>query len=148
MTNATIWLASASAGPGILSIFGHDPSFFGFINQQDNAYFPSVQYAFSTTSLGTTDVGVYNNGGTETQGKSSVTIAAPGALSCSGKQNNEYPNPLQCFGPLIQFPFAITPIVFAYNATDEKSVEFHMATKPIITSTFSLNATTTAVACI
>jgi len=119
-TNGTIWLVSTSSGPGILALFGHDPTFFGYINEQDDQYFPSVQYAFSTTSLGDTDVDVYNNGGTETQGKSSVTIAAPNAESCTSGSKSPYPNPLQCYGPLIQFPFAITPIVFAYNSTYEK----------------------------
>jgi ABC-type phosphate transport system substrate-binding protein len=119
-TNGTIYYASDSAGPGILSIFGHDPTFYGFINQADNAYFPSVQYALSTTPLGSTDLNVYNDGGTETQGKSSVNISAPGGPSCTSGNTNPYPNPLQCYGPLIQVPFAITPIVFAYNATYEK----------------------------
>jgi phosphate transport system substrate-binding protein len=120
-TKGTIWYVSTSAGPGILSIFGHDPQFYGFVNQQQNQYFPSVQFALSTTPLGSTDLSVYNNGGTETQGKSSVTIAAPGAACNSNK--SPYPNPLTCFGPLIQVPFAITPIVFAYNATYEKWVD-------------------------
>ncbi|HEX4160221.1 MAG TPA: substrate-binding domain-containing protein [Rhizomicrobium sp.] len=121
--NGTIWYVSTSAGPGILSVFGHDPTFYGYVNQQQTQYFPSVQFALSTTPLGTTDVGVYNNGGTETQGKTTITVAAPGALaSCAGIQNGVYPNPLQCFGPLIQFPFAITPIAFAYNSIYEKWV--------------------------
>ena len=121
-TKETTYYVSASAGPGILAIFGHDPTFFGYINEGDDEYFPSVQFAMSTTPLGTTDLDNYDDGGTETQGKSSITIAAPGALQCKGEQNGVYPNPLQCYGPLIQFPFAITPIVFAYNSTYEKWV--------------------------
>ena len=119
-TKETTWYVSTSAGPGILAIFGHDPTFFGYVDENDTEYFPSVQFALSTTPLGSTDLNVYNNGGTETQGKSSVTIAAPGALPCNGKQNGEYPNPAQCYGPLVQFPFAITPIAFAYNSVYEK----------------------------
>ncbi len=119
-TKETTWYVSTSAGPGILAVFGHDPTFFGFVNEGDTEYFPSVQYALSTTPLGITDLNVYNNGGTETQGKSSVNIAAPGALPCKGEQNGQYPNPAQCYGPLVQFPFAITPIVFAYNSVYEK----------------------------
>lgn len=119
-TKETTWYVSTSAGPGILAVFGHDPTFFGFVNQGDTEYFPSVQYALSTTPLGTNDLGVYNNGGTETQGKSSITVSAPGGPGCTSGSKNPYPNPLQCYGPLVQFPFAITPIAFAYNSTYEK----------------------------
>jgi phosphate transport system substrate-binding protein len=117
-TNGTIWLTSVSSGTSILSVFGHDPTLLGYINEQETEYFPSVQYGFSATPLGSTDVSVYNNGGTETQGKSSITIAAPGG-SCA-PSNNPYPNPAWCYGPLIQFPFAISPVVIAYNTTYEK----------------------------
>ena len=116
----TIYYVSASAGTGILATFAHDPKLYGFINQGNNAYFPSIQFGMSTTSLVSTDVGVYNNGGTETQGKSSITIGAPGAVNCTSGSTNPYPNPLQCYGPLVQFPFAITPIVFAYNSVYKK----------------------------
>lgn len=116
----TIYYASASAGLGILATFAHDPTLYGFINQQDNAYFPSIQFGMSTTSLGATDVSVYDNGGTETQGKSSINIASSGALPCTSTSKNPYPNPLQCYGPLVQFPFAITPIAFAYNSVYKK----------------------------
>jgi ABC-type phosphate transport system substrate-binding protein len=120
-TKATIWYVSTSAGPGILSVFGHDPTFYGYVDEEQTKYFPGVQYALSTTPLGSTDLNVYNNGGTETQGKSNVSIAAPGAESCTAG-NNPYPNPLQCYGPLIQVPFAITPIVLAYNSIYEKTL--------------------------
>lgn len=119
-TRATIYYVSASAGLGILATFAHDPKLYGYINQSDNEYFPSIQYGMSTTSLVSTDVGVYNNGGTETQGKSSINIASPGQESCTSGQTNPYPNPLQCYGPLVQFPYAITPIVFAYNSVYKK----------------------------
>jgi ABC-type phosphate transport system substrate-binding protein len=123
-TKSTIYYASASAGPGILSVFGHDPTFYGYINQGDNEYFPSIQYALSTTSLGSTDVNNYNNGGTETQGSSSITIAGQtGGPSCTSGSKTPYPNPLNCYGPLVQFPFAITPIVFAYSPTYEKWID-------------------------
>lgn len=111
----TTYYVSSSAGVGILATFAHDPTLYGFINQGNNAYFPSIQFGLSTTPLGSTDVSVYNNGGTETQGKSSINIAAFNQESCSAG-NNPYPNPLQCYGSLIQFPFAITPIAIAYNA--------------------------------
>jgi len=117
---STIYYVSASAGTGILATFAHDPSLYGYINENDNEYFPSIQFGMSTTSLISTDVGVYNGGGTETQGKSSVTIAPPGGLQCKGEQSGVYPNPLQCYGPLVQFPYAITPIAFAYNSVYKK----------------------------
>ncbi len=119
-TKETTYYVSASAGVGILSVFGHDPTFFGYINQQDNEYFPSVQFGMSTTPLGSSDVTVYNDGGTETEGKTSIAIGAPNQVGCTSGSKNPYPNPLQCYGPLIQFPFGITPIAFAYNAAYEK----------------------------
>jgi len=135
-TKSTIYYVSASAGVGILATFAHDPTLYGYINQGNNAYFPSIQFGMSTTSLVSTDVGVYNNGGTETQGKSSVTIAAPGAVSCTGGSKNPYPNPLQCYGPLVQFPYAITPIAFAYNSiykkvlnSDGSETDYHLNLK-------------------
>jgi phosphate transport system substrate-binding protein len=120
-TNGTIWLTSVSSGTSILSTFGHDPTLLGFIDQQDTQYYPSVQYGFSATPLGSTDVSVYNNGGTEVQGSSTITVAAPGG-SCA-TSNNPYPNPSWCYGPLIQFPFAISPVVIAYNSAYEKWVD-------------------------
>lgn len=122
-TKETVYYVSASAGTGILATFAHDPTLYGYINQGNNEYFPSIQFGMSTTPLGSSDVNVYNDGGTETQGKSSVTLAAFNGQQCGTIQNGTYPNPLQCFGPLIQFPFAITPIVFAYNPVYEKWID-------------------------
>lgn len=119
-TSETTYYVSASAGVGILSVFGHDPTFFGYINQGNNEYFPSVQFGLSTTPLVSTDAIVYNQGGTETQGKSSISIGSPGQVSCTSGSKSPYPNPLQCYGPLVQFPFAVTPIAIAYNSTYEK----------------------------
>jgi phosphate transport system substrate-binding protein len=117
--NETTYYMSASAGVGILAAFSHDPTFFGYVDSQDSEYWPEVTFGMSTTSLVSADASVYNNGGIETEGKSSITIAAPGGEPCNGGKA-PYPNPLQCYGPLVQFPFAITPIVFAYNSTYEK----------------------------
>ena len=119
VTNETTYYVSASAGIGILAAFSHDPTFFGFIDLNDD-YFPSVQFGMSTTSLVSTDVSVYNNGGTETQGKTSITIGQFNQVKCTSGSKNPYPNPLQCYGPLVQFPFGITPIAFAYNSVYEK----------------------------
>jgi ABC-type phosphate transport system substrate-binding protein len=118
-TRETTYYISASAGTGILATFAHDPKLYGAIDGSGD-FFPSLQFGMSTTPLISTDLNVYNNGGTETQGKSSVNIASPGQVSCTSGSNNPYPNPLQCYGPLVQFPFAITPIVFAYNAVYKK----------------------------
>ena len=120
-TKETTYYISASAGTGILATFAHDPTLYGEIDGQGD-YFPSIQFGMSTTSLVSNDVDVYNNGGTETQGKNSITIAAPNAYQCNSGSKNPYPNPLQCYGPLVQFPFAITPIVFAYNSVYKKVI--------------------------
>jgi phosphate transport system substrate-binding protein len=119
-TTETTYYVSAGAGTGVLATFAHDPTLYGHIDQGNSQYFPSVQFGQSTTSLGSTDVGVYNSGGTETQGSKSVNIGSPNQVSCTSGSTNPYPNPLQCYGPLVQFPFGVTPIVFAYNAVYKK----------------------------
>jgi len=119
VSNATVYYVSATSGTGILTVFAHDPTLLGYVNQSQTEYFPSVQFGYSETPLSDTDVGIYNNGGTETQGKSSVTVGTPGQYTCGNPAPN-YANPLQCFGPLVQFPFSVDPVVFAYNSTYEK----------------------------
>jgi phosphate transport system substrate-binding protein len=120
VTTETTYYVSASSGIGIFAAFGHDPTQFGFINSADNQYFPSVQFGFSETPLSSTDVGVSNNGGTETQGSKSISIGGANQVTCTSGSTNPYPNPLQCYGPLVQFPFSIDPVVFAYNSVYEK----------------------------
>ena len=116
-TSETTWYISTGSGSGILGLFGHDPqSFWGPVNEANgNQYFPEVFYAASDAGLGSSDVNVYNNGGNYTQGGTTISIAAPGGLPCSGEQNNEYPNPAQCYGPMVQFPLSIDPVAIFYT---------------------------------
>ncbi|HEY3639072.1 MAG TPA: substrate-binding domain-containing protein [Rhizomicrobium sp.] len=133
----TTWYISTGSGSGILGVFSHDPvSFWGPVNEASgNQFFPEVFYGASDAGLGSTDVAAYNNGGAYTQGSTTINIAAPGAQSCAnGEQGGIYPNPAQCYGPLIQFPLSIDPIAIFYanggiyekqTGAKVKEVDFH-----------------------
>ncbi|HEX3667326.1 MAG TPA: substrate-binding domain-containing protein [Rhizomicrobium sp.] len=111
----TAWYVSTGSGSGILALFSHDPvSFWGVINNNGNQTFPEVHYAASDAGLGSSDLTVYNNGGSYTQGGTMINVAAPGAESCAAGQTNPYPNPLQCYGAMVQFPLSIDPIATFY----------------------------------
>jgi ABC-type phosphate transport system substrate-binding protein len=112
----TTWYISSGSGSGILALFAHDPeTFWGEVNTNGPQYFPDVHYAASEAGLGSADLNAYNNGGTYSQGGTTITIAAPDGLPCgNGEQGGEYPNPAECYGPLIQFPLSIDPVAIAY----------------------------------
>ena len=119
ITNATTWYISTGSGSGILGVFSHDPqTFWGPVNEASgNQYFPEVFYGLSDAGLGTIDVNAYNNGtgsGTYCQGSTCISIAAPGAESCSST-GQPYPNPADCYGPLVQFPFSVDPVAVFYT---------------------------------
>lgn len=122
VSNKTSYYVSATSGTGILTTFSHDPTLWGFINAGQTEYAPEVHYNLSETPLGSTDVAVYDNGGTETQGKSSVNLNTPtsGQACSSGNVGGTYPNPSACYGPLVQFPVSIDPIAIAYNSAYEQ----------------------------
>ena len=114
-TAETTWYISTGSGSGILGLFGHDPvSYWGVVNTNGNQTFPYVSYAASDAGLGTNDVNVYNNGGNETEGSVTVTVNPPGG-SCTNNDANPYPNPAQCYGPMIQFPLSIDPVAVFYT---------------------------------
>jgi ABC-type phosphate transport system substrate-binding protein len=117
ITNATTWYISTGSGSGILAVFSHDPqTFWGKVNTNGSGqFFPEVQYGLSDAGLGSTDLNVYNNGGSYTQGSTTINIAAPGAVSCTGGSTNPYPNPADCYGPLVQFPFSVDPVAIFYT---------------------------------
>jgi phosphate transport system substrate-binding protein len=139
-TSATSWYISTGSGSGILAVMTHDPvSFWGIVNEANgDQYFPYVSFANSDAGLGSSDVNVYDNGtgsGTYCQGSTCVTIAAPGALECAGEQDGVYPNPLQCYGPLIQFPLSIDPVAVFYtnkgvyeriSGAGKKEIDYHL----------------------
>ncbi|MBV9570050.1 MAG: substrate-binding domain-containing protein [Alphaproteobacteria bacterium] len=116
INNATIYYVSATSGSGILAEFSHDPTFYGHVDHGDSQYFPSVQFAVSETPLGPTDVGIWDNGGTETQGSQSVTVVAPGQDVGQG----QYPSPYEHYGQVVQFPMSVDPLTIAYDPTYEK----------------------------
>lgn len=111
---ATVWYISTGSGTGIKGVFSNDPTFYGHVNSGQTQYFPSVFYGLSDAGLGSSDLSVYNSGGTE-QG---VSFAAPNAQTCGTKNGSTYPNPAQCYGPLIQFPFSIDPVAMFYGGSN------------------------------
>jgi ABC-type phosphate transport system substrate-binding protein len=112
--NDMVVYKSTGSGGGIGAFFSHDPIVAGDISPiAGNQYFPSINYALSETSLGTSDVAAYNNGGT-VQG---VTVVAPGATPGTG----QYPNPVRSYGPMIQFPLLIAPVTIAYDPVYKKT---------------------------
>ncbi|HLY06407.1 MAG TPA: substrate-binding domain-containing protein [Rhizomicrobium sp.] len=117
ITNATTWYTSTGSGSGILGVFSHDSTdFLGQVNTRNPEFFPTVNYGLSDAGLAdSTDVTFYNNGGVYHQGTSTITIAAPGGVSCTSGSTNPYPNPADCYGPLVQFPFSVDPVAIFYT---------------------------------
>jgi ABC-type phosphate transport system substrate-binding protein len=102
---------SASSGIGIAAVYTHDAAKqWGPVDGSGDTW-PYVTFGMSETSLGTTDVNAYNNGGVEQK----ITFtASPGA--------GQYPIPATLYGPLIQFPLFIDPVTLAYDATYKRVV--------------------------
>ncbi|HEY2446619.1 MAG TPA: substrate-binding domain-containing protein [Rhizomicrobium sp.] len=119
-TTATVWYISTGSGTGIAGVFSHDPTKYGFVDGKQTQNFPRVSYGLSDAGLASSDVTIYNTGGTE-QG---VTVAQFNQESCSAG-NNPYPNPLQCYGPLVQYPFSVDPVAqfYANQGTYEKWID-------------------------
>lgn len=116
-TNATLNYISTGSGTGINGVYSNDPSLYGDTdpNQGGNQFYPSVQYGLSDTGLDSTDVGIYNNGGTGNH--IGVTVAAPGQ-TCNPP--SLYCNPRQYYGPLVQFPVSVDPVAFTYERVYKK----------------------------
>jgi phosphate transport system substrate-binding protein len=107
----TTWYTSTGSGNGISGVYGHDASTYWYeVNANGPQFFPEAFYGLSDAGLGTSDVNVYNQGGAEQH----VTVSAPGGQSCNSGGKNPYPNPAQCYGPLVQFPFSIDPVAQFY----------------------------------
>jgi len=130
--SATIYYVSATSGTGILAQFSHNPDLYGTISATATQYLPSVQFAFSETPLIQSDVVVYNNGGTETQGSSNVVVTAPNVSPGAG----QYANPNQLYGALVQFPVAVDPVAIAYSSVYKK---VYNPSNPGSPTTYSFN---------
>ncbi|MBA3811556.1 MAG: substrate-binding domain-containing protein [Caulobacteraceae bacterium] len=103
---------STGSGTGIKGLYSHDAAaFWGDTVPPGNngTAYPSVDYAAGETSLGATDVTVYNSGGVE-QGITFTATPGPG----------QYPIPQPKFGNLIQVPLLITPVAIAYDSVYKK----------------------------
>jgi len=126
--DTTTWYISTGSGIGILAQFSHDSTdTFGPVNVADgDQFFPEMIYSLSSIGLQASDVAAYDNGDNSyCQGSDCIDIAAPGVLECAGEQGGIYPNPAQCYGPLIQFPLSVDPLamVYANNGTYEKTYD-------------------------
>jgi len=130
--NSTVYYVSATSGTGILAQYSHNPDLYGTISATTTQYLPSVQFALSETPLISTDVGIYNEGGTETQGSSNVVVVAPNVAPSAG----QYANPNQLYGALVQFPIAVDPVAIAYSAVYEK---VYNPSSPSNPTTYSFN---------
>jgi len=100
---------STGSGTGIKGVYSHDAqNQWGPVDGSGAVYWPAVYFGMSDNPLGAADVGVYNSGGTE-QG---ISFGPGGA----------YATPSTLYGPLIQYPFIIDPVVFAYEPTYKRVV--------------------------
>lgn len=106
---------STGSGDGIRGVFSHSTTFAGDIDPNTAGVQNSTirqSFGLSETSLGTSDVNVYNNGGT-VQGQTFKGQA--GALP-----GNTWPNPYENYGPLVQVPFLIAPVAISYDPVYKK----------------------------
>jgi phosphate transport system substrate-binding protein len=121
LRNVTIWYIQTGSGTGIKGVYSHDPKQYGFVNAGATQYFPEVFYGLSDAGLASSDVTIYNSGGsTPEQG---LYFATPGAQACNtgtGTQANPYSNPAQCYGPMVQFPFSVDPVALTYAPVYEQ----------------------------
>lgn len=117
----TFYYMSTGSGAGIATLYSNDPATFaGLTNTTQSQWgasatpagkaYPSLQFAFSDAGLAGSDVANYNCAGTSTCTEHSAVVN--GASQVGG---TNYPNPAATYGPLIQFPALITPVVLAYN---------------------------------
>ncbi len=131
-TNAILWYDSASSGVGIANLFSHDPKSdyangYGDINPNKNGEqdMPYVSFGQSDAGLGTTEVGVYNNGN-DINGPNSDCGAAKYQGICvvaPGETPNPpvtFANPRETRGALVQFPLAVDPVAVAYDPVYKK----------------------------
>ncbi len=127
-TTRTLHYISTGSGTGIAGIFSHDPTKYGFVDAGQTQYYPEVHYGLSDAGLALGDVNIYNGGGVE-QG---VTVVGFGDSPGLG----QYGNPLELYGPMIQFPLSIDPVAIAYDPVYKKvysggtvmSYRFHIKT--------------------
>jgi ABC-type phosphate transport system substrate-binding protein len=127
-TKYTVNFISTGSGTGIEGIYSHNPDVYGFVDAGETMYYPTVNYGLSDSGLADSDVAIYNGGGTE----HGATVVAPGVTPGAG----QYGNPLQLYGPLIQFPFSIDPVVIAYSPVYEK---VYNPSTPSTPTTYSFN---------
>ena len=116
------------SGTGIDALFAHDPTMYGSVTDGTTTYFPSVQYGASDAGLGSSDLACYNNTGSTNctnEGAPNFGSApqfAPASDGCIAQNGSVYANPQSCYGPVIQFPLSIDPVVFAFSPVYKQAV--------------------------
>lgn len=123
-STSTLNYESTGSGTGIKAIFRHDATAIGALPSTWPSAPLGVQYALAETSLDATDVSIWNSGndsaynsgtnvcsssGTEHVG---LCIAGPGETPGG---SNQYANPAQSYGALIQIPMLVTPVAIAFD---------------------------------
>ncbi|MBV8800776.1 MAG: substrate-binding domain-containing protein [Alphaproteobacteria bacterium] len=130
-TSAILWYDSASSGVGIANFFSHDPKSdytngYGDTNPNKSGEqdMPYVSFAMSDAGLGTTEVGIYNNGNDNNGPNNAcstpyqtICVVAPGETPSPPKT---FANPASTYGALVQFPVAVDPVAFAYDPVYKK----------------------------
>jgi phosphate transport system substrate-binding protein len=110
---ASIFYVATGSGDGIRSVYRNDGVLAGdYLPAAGIQTYPKLHYGVSETSLGTSDVNAYNNGGTV----QSVTVVAPGVSPGAG----QFKNPNEFYGPLVQFPLLIAPVTIGYDPVYKK----------------------------
>jgi len=104
---------STSSSNGLLAMYGHDPMALGDTSPAANSqFYPFVSYGLSTFPLDPSQYAIYVAGGAI----GPLSFAAPG----QPQGTNDYPNPLERYGPLVQVPAAIGPVVLAFDPVYKK----------------------------
>jgi ABC-type phosphate transport system substrate-binding protein len=109
----TFHYMSATSAFGVAAFFSGAPA--AFLGPDVNGHeYGGVEYATSSVGLTAADLANYGCAAgpcVEGAGAASVTVAAPGVAPGPG----QFVNPLATYGPVIQIPLLMTPIVIAYN---------------------------------
>ena len=127
--NTSLWYISTGSGRGIAAFVSRDPNFFGPVNADTTSRWPEVDYAVSETSLGATQVTIYNGAlrdasnnpiaGTIGSGATAVTIAPTGTAPAAGQVQT----PLDRNGAIVQVPALVAPVTIAYDPRYKSSFD-------------------------
>lgn len=112
--NSATHYISTGSGRGIEGFISHEPNRFltGATYPSGVTPFVGVQFAHSDAPLSQTAIDAYKNGGTNVQGV--VDLRAPGVAD-DPNNADDYGNPNQLYGSLIQIPFVVAGVAIAFD---------------------------------